>query len=71
MLDGASLPNATNGNTPCPTSRPFFNGTCVKCSLPSYWNVKENKCKDCEAGQVFNVNTKLCAVPKGDSLTYL
>jgi len=72
VLDGATLPTPpTDGTTPCPSLRPYFDGTCVKCALPSYWNVKENKCKDCPAGQVFNVNTKTCAVPQGDTLSYL
>lgn len=51
MLDGASLPAVpTDGTTPCPSFRPYFNGVCIKCALPSYWNVKESKCKDCPNG---------------------
>jgi hypothetical protein len=41
ILDGANISAIPTGaNTPCPSMRPFFNGTCVKCALPSYWNVK-------------------------------
>ena len=40
MLDGANIPTIVEGNTPCPPIRPFFDGKCVKCPLPSYWNVK-------------------------------
>ena len=72
ILDGANIPTIPTGsNTPCPSTRPFFDGACVKCTLPSYWNAKQNKCKDCPPGQVFNVNTKTCAIPTANSLTYL
>lgn len=72
ILDGAVLPAApTDGTSPCPPQKPYFDARCVACGLPSYWNVRQKKCKDCPTGQIFNPNTKTCTVPLGNTLSYL
>ena len=71
ILDGVVLPAAPTDTTPCPSQKPYFEGKCVACRLPSYWNVRQNKCKDCPTGQVFDPNTKTCTTPVGNTLSYL
>lgn len=70
-LPDSPIPPVEPGMTPCPSRKPYFNGTCVACKLPSYWSVKDNVCKSCLAGNVFDVNIKSCTKPVGLSLTLL
>lgn len=73
LLDGAAaLPTPPAGQTPCPTDKPFFNGTnCVSCNTPSYWSVQSNTCKDCPNNLTFSPNTKNCTTPQNNSITFL
>ena len=69
-LDGASaLPNPDPNLTPCTEKTPFWNGTsCITCKGGKWWSVKDNTCKSCPAGQVFDANLKNCLTPKGVNL---
>ena len=72
-LAGASgLPTIPTGVTSCPSTQPFWNGTsCLKCSLPQYWNVNKKQCQSCSPGLVFDPNLKNCTLPQNNTLTFL
>lgn len=71
-LDGAKeLPKPDPNLTACPSTKPYYAGRCLECNLPSYWSVKDNTCKDCPTGQVFDINNKQCEIPQWDTMTYL
>lgn len=68
----AALPPPPANVTACPSTHPFWNSTnCVKCALPSYWNVSSSQCLNCPSGLVFDSNLKNCTLPHNNTLSYL
>lgn len=44
-----------SGRCVCPASHPYlFNGSCIECKAPKYWNHKNKACERCPDTFIFD-----------------
>lgn len=63
-----SVLDATTSKCVCPKQSPhFIDGSCIACSLPSYFDATRIKCVKCEEPTIYNQTTGACQPCSGGS----